>query len=164
MFRLIRVFRVFKLFNYLEEGNLILVALHKSMRKIMVFFMFVLVMVIAMGTVMYAVEGRVPGTQFTNIPHSIYWAIVTVTTVGYGDMAPVTSVGRFIASFVMLFGYAIIAVPTGIVSANIADTNRQHRAKKEKHNICPKCHRYCGDDPDAKFCKYCGTKFDSKIE
>ena len=164
VFRLIRVFRVFKLFNYLEEGNLILVALHKSMRKIMVFFMFVLVMVIAMGTVMYAVEGRVPGTQFTNIPHSIYWAIVTVTTVGYGDMAPVTSVGRFIASFVMLFGYAIIAVPTGIVSANIADTNRQHRAKKEKHNICPKCHRYCGDDPDAKFCKYCGTEFDSKIE
>lgn len=159
IFRLIRVFRVFKLFSYLEEGKIILISLKKSMRKIFVFFMFVFVMVIAMGTIMYAIEGNRPDSQFTNIPQSIYWAIVTVTTVGYGDMAPVTPIGRFLASFVMLFGYAIIAVPTGIVTADMAETNRNKKAhdSRTRHKLCPKCHKH-SDDDDAHYCKHCGAK------
>ena len=118
-FRLIRVFRVFKLFNFLEEGNLLLVSLRLSSRKIFVFFFFVLILVTSIGTIMFMVEGTQPDTQFNNIPNCIYWAIVTMTTVGYGDITPVTPVGRFISACVMLIAYSIIAVPTGIVSATM---------------------------------------------
>ena len=97
-FRLIRVFRVFKLFNFLEEGNLLLVSLRLSSRKIFVFFFFVLILVTSIGTIMFMVEGTQPDTQFNNIPNCIYWAIVTMTTVGYGDITPVTPVGRFISA------------------------------------------------------------------
>ena len=116
-FRLIRIFRIFKLFSFISEGNLLLRSLRISAPKISVFFFFVLILVTSMGTVMYMIEGDVPGTEFNNIPNSIYWAIVTMTTVGYGDITPVTPVGRFLSAIIMLTGYTIIAVPTGIVSA-----------------------------------------------
>lgn len=123
-FRLIRVFRVFKLFNFLTEGHLLLRSLYLSSRKIGVFFLFVILLVIAIGTLMYMVEGQQPNTQFNNIPNSIYWAVVTMTTVGYGDITPVTPFGRFLSVVVMLVGYTIIAVPTGIVSASMMQDNR----------------------------------------
>ena len=118
-FRLIRIFRVFKLFNFLKEGNLLLRSLRMSLPKIIVFFLFVLILVISMGTIMYMVEGNQPDTRFNNIPNGIYWAIVTMTTVGYGDITPVTPLGRLLSAVVMLIGYTIIAVPTGIVSATM---------------------------------------------
>ena len=109
-FRLIRVFRVFKLFSFLEEGDLLLRSLILSSRKIMVFFLFMVIMVISMGTMMFMVEGGEEGTPFVDIPTSIYWAVVTMTTVGYGDIAPVTSFGRFLSAIIMLMGYTILAV------------------------------------------------------
>lgn len=153
-FRLIRVFRVFKLFNFLEEGNLLLVSLRLSSRKIFVFFFFVLILVTSIGTIMFMIEGTQPDTQFNNIPNCIYWAIVTMTTVGYGDITPVTPVGRFISACVMLIGYTIIAVPTGIVSATMM---KEHR--KRSLLQCPHCFR-TGHEEEAKFCKYCGGKLD----
>ena len=157
-FRLIRVFRVFKLFNFLKEGNLLLVSLKVSAPKIFVFFFFVLILVTSIGTIMYMVEGTQPGTEFTNIPNSIYWAIVTMTTVGYGDITPVTPVGRFISAIVMLIGYTIIAVPTGIVSATMVD---QHRKKRDAK--CPQCGK-SGHDALAEYCKHCGAKLPAIIE
>lgn len=153
-FRLIRVFRVFKLFNFLEEGNLLLVSLRLSSRKIFVFFFFVLILVTSIGTIMFMVEGTQPNTQFNNIPNCIYWAIVTMTTVGYGDITPVTPVGRFISACVMLIGYTIIAVPTGIVSATMI---KEHRRRSELR--CPHCFR-TGHEEEAKYCKYCGGKLE----
>jgi len=149
-FRLIRVFRVFKLFSFLSEGHLLLKSLHESSRKIIVFFLFVIILVVSIGTIMYMIEGTIPGTQFTDIPTSIYWAIVTITTVGYGDITPITSVGRALSAFVMLLGYTIIAVPTGIVSAEMVKEYKKQADKK-----CPHCGK-SGHEPDASFCKYCG--------
>ena len=128
-FRLIRVFRVFKLFNFLDEGHALLYSLRASSRKILVFFLFVLIMVISLGTAMYMVEGNIPETKFDNIPNSIYWAIVTLTTVGYGDLTPETGIGRFLSSIVMLLGYTIIAVPTGIVSASMFEYGKKAKSK-----------------------------------
>ena len=161
VFRLIRVFRVFKLFNFLEEGNLILRSLHNSMRKILVFFLFVIVLVVALGSLMFAIEGG-EGTDFENIPQGIYWAIVTITTVGYGDIVPHTALGQILSSIVMLMGFTIIAVPTGIVSASIANESRkiidgnEHSASKP---VCPSCGK-TDHDPDARFCKHCGAELD----
>ena len=154
VFRLIRVFRVFKLFNFLKEGNMLLKSLRISAPKIFVFFFFVLILVTSIGTIMYMIEGNQPGTQFNNIPNSIYWAIVTMTTVGYGDITPVTPVGRFLSAIVMLIGYTIIAVPTGIVSATMVGQQRK-RSKLE----CPHC-RQAGHEEGAEYCKYCGWKLD----
>lgn len=128
--RLIRVFRIFKLFSFLDEGYALLESLRQSFKKIFVFFLFVLIMVICLGTVMYMVEGGEPDTSFTDIPTSIYWAIVTMTTVGYGDITPVTPLGRFFAGLVMLLGYTIIAVPTGIVSSEMVKQSQRDVAKK----------------------------------
>ena len=153
-FRLIRVFRVFKLFNFLDEGRFLMLALKDSSKKIIVFFLFVLILVISMGTVMYMIEGG-KNTAFSNIFTSIYWAIVTMTTVGYGDITPTTGLGRFLSAFVMLMGYTIIAVPTGIVSASMAKNYKKHR---ETFRICPQCHEYEYDN-DAKFCKHCGHEY-----
>lgn len=155
-FRLIRVFRVFKLFNFLQEGNLLLVSLRTSGPKIFVFFFFVLILVTSIGTIMYMIEGAQPGTAFNNIPNSIYWAIVTMTTVGYGDITPVTPVGRFISAIVMLIGYTIIAVPTGIVSATMISEQRKRSILR-----CPECHR-TGHEEVSEYCKYCGTRLDVK--
>ena len=154
-FRLIRVFRVFKLFNFLKEGNLLLKSLRISAPKIFVFFFFVLILVTSIGTIMYMIEGNQPGTQFNNIPNSIYWAIVTMTTVGYGDITPVTPAGRFLSAIVMLIGYTIIAVPTGIVSATMVGEQRKRSRYK-----CPNCHQD-GHEELAEYCKYCGSKLET---
>lgn len=151
-FRLIRIFRVYKLFNFLAEGNLLLVSLRASGPKIFVFFFFVVILVTSIGTIMYMVEGGQPGTAFNNIPNSIYWAIVTMTTVGYGDITPVTPVGKFISAIVMLIGYTIIAVPTGIVSATMVNEHRKRSLLR-----CPSCHK-TGHEEMAEYCKHCGHR------
>jgi voltage-gated potassium channel len=146
-FRLLRVFRILKLSRFLSEGNILKQALQNSMHKIVVFLATVLTLVIIMGTVMYLIEG--PHNGFENIPISIYWAIVTITTVGYGDVSPQSPLGQFFASILMIMGYGIIAVPTGIVSVEMAKATEQ--AKKR----CPAC-RAPFYDPDANFCSNCG--------
>ena len=113
-------------------------------------FLFVVILVTSIGTLMYMIEGTQPNSQFNNIPNSIYWAIVTMTTVGYGDITPVTGLGKFLSACVMLIGYTIIAVPTGIVSASMMKDYKRRRDKE-----CPNCHR-SGHEDNAEFCKYCG--------
>lgn len=151
-FRLIRIFRIFRLFNFLNEGQILLLSLKESVRKIIVFFFFVVILVISIGTLMYILEGSQPKTQFDNIPNSIYWAVVTMTTVGYGDITPVTPFGKFLSAIVMLIGYTIIAVPTGIVSASMI---KQYRIADRLE--CPHC-RQIGHEPDAAYCRHCGNK------
>jgi voltage-gated potassium channel len=111
-------------------------------------------MVISIGTIMYMIEGNEPNTQFNNIPNSIYWACVTMTTVGYGDITPTTPLGRFLSAVVMLIGYTIIAVPTGIVSVSMM---REQKERGER--VCPNCHK-ASHDPDAEYCDHCGTKLE----
>jgi len=149
--RLLRIFRIFKLTHFLTEMEFLKVALQSSLKKIFIFMLVVLSLVIILGSVMYLVEGKENG--FTSIPESIYWAIVTITTVGYGDILPVTPLGKFIASFMMFIGYGIIAVPTGIVTTEMA---LAVRGRKQRHETCPGCGREDHDD-DAVFCKYCST-------
>lgn len=151
-FRLIRVFRVLKLFTFINEGMLLLESIRKSMTKIIVYFLFVVVLVCIIGTMMFMVEHNCPGTQFTDIPTSVYWAIVTLTTVGYGDITPITGFGRFLSGLVMILGYTIIAIPTGIVSANIIDVTK----KKGRDGRCPRCNQKT--DLKANYCKHCGEK------
>lgn len=148
--RLLRVFRIFKLSEYLSEAQLMMAALSKSVRKITVFLYAVLMLVVVCGTLMYVVESSEAG--FTSIPVSIYWAIVTLTTVGYGDISPQTPLGQFLASLIMIMGYGIIAVPTGIYSAELIKT---YNGEKIRNDACPDCGR-TGHDFDAEFCKYCG--------
>lgn len=149
--RLLRIFRVLKLVRFLSEANRLFYALSASMPKIIVFLVSVVCINLIVGTLMYIVEGGQNG--FDSIPRSIYWAIVTMTTVGYGDIAPVTVMGQTLASFIMILGYGIIAVPTGIVTSEI------HLAKKKKVSteVCPSCGSE-GHDVDASFCKFCGSK------
>lgn len=147
--RLLRVFRVFKLGTYFDEGSIILSALRSSRYKISVFFFSVIIIVTISGAMMYMVES--PESGFTDIPTSIYWAIVTMTTVGYGDIAPATALGKGLASILMISGYAIIAVPTGIVTAELSRTNRV------TNNACPSCGAE-GHEVNAIFCKFCGSK------
>lgn len=149
--RLLRVFRIFKLANFTREGQIILIALRRSFRKIFVFLIFILLLVTIFGSIMYLIEGQELDSKFDSIPRSVYWAIVTLTTVGYGDISPVTSIGQFLAAIVMMLGYAVIAVPTGIVTAELTSTK-----KLEKNTQA--C-RYCaaeGHHDDAKFCDQCG--------
>jgi voltage-gated potassium channel len=149
--RVLRIFRVLKLVQYLAEAKLLMQALRASHRKITVFLFTVLTLVVILGSFMYLIEGEANG--FTSIPRSIYWAIVTLTTVGYGDISPKTGLGQALAAIIMIFGYSIIAVPTGIVSVEIS------RIKQEKVTT-QSCH-HCnaeGHDSDAVFCKYCGAK------
>lgn len=153
IFRLLRVFRIFKLFSYWREGEILVNSILASSKKIIVFFVFVLLMVICIGTLMFMVEGDETG-DFQDIPSSIYWAIVTMTTVGYGDITPATTLGRFLSAFVMLLGYTVMAVPTGIVSAQMINDSREKKAIP-----CPHCHQP-GNDHDAVYCKYCGGKLD----
>jgi voltage-gated potassium channel len=151
-FRLFRIFRVLKLFAFLNEGYMLLESIRKSLVKIMVYFMFVVVLVCILGTVMYIVESGTPYTRFTSIPTSIYWAIVTLTTVGYGDITPVTAFGKFLSGIVMILGYTIIAVPTGIVSATMINSTN----KKGKDGRCPRCNEKT--DLNANYCKHCGER------
>ena len=150
--RLLRVFRIFKLTHLISQASILKEALKASRGKIVVFLTTVLSMVIIIGSLMYVIEG--PENGFTNIPTSIYWAIVTLTTVGYGDISPNTPLGQFLASIVMIIGYAIIAVPTGIVTVELAEATRK---KKTATEVCPNC-LADGHDSDADYCKYCGTK------
>lgn len=151
-FRLIRIFRVLKLFAFINEGYLLLESIRKSINKILVYFFYVVVLVCILGTLMFIVEGQIPGTEFTSIPKSIYWAIVTLTTVGYGDITPTTGLGQFLSGIVMILGYTIIAVPTGIVSASMIDTTK----KKGQNGRCPRCNEKT--DLNANYCKHCGER------
>lgn len=155
--RLLRIFRVLKLSRYTTAGFVLRKSLSASKAKIGVFLVAVFTIVIVIGTIMYLVEGEASG--FTSIPRGIYWTIVTITTVGYGDIAPVTSLGQFIASLTMLTGYAIIAVPTGIVTAEISQQNRLIREVKSDTRTCSDC-LSDDHDHDANFCKYCGAELD----
>jgi len=148
--RVLRVFRVLKLAHLMDEANQLGSTLVRTRRKIGVFMFAVVVVIIIFGSLMYVVEG--PANGFTSIPRSIYWAIVTITTVGYGDISPQTPFGQAVASLAMITGYAIIAVPTGIVTAEMS---RAHMVKRYERE-CPNCHRH-DHDPDARFCKQCGT-------
>jgi voltage-gated potassium channel len=148
--RVLRIFRVLKLLPYLIEAQLLMKALAASRRKIMVFLFTVLLAVVIMGSFMYIIEGEENG--FTSIPLSIYWSIVTLTTVGYGDLSPQTPLGQMLASVIMIFGYGLIAVPTGIVSVEIA----RKSIGKISTQACLQCSAE-GHDSDAKFCKFCGA-------
>lgn len=150
LLRVLRVFRVLKLAQYVQEGWLLTQALYASRRKITVFLLAVLTLVMIIGSMMYMIEGEAHG--FTSIPRSVYWAIVTLTTVGYGDIAPQTDLGRFLAAMVMILGYGILAVPTGIVSVELARAESLEVSTK----VCPTC-ALEGHDPDAAHCKYCGA-------
>jgi len=149
--RLLRVFRVLKLVHFLKEAKTLYLALKKSFARISVFLIFIVVLTIILGSIMYLIEGGRNG--FTSIPRSIYWAIVTLTTVGYGDIAPKTTAGQFVASVVMILGYAIIAIPTGIISVGLMSANEE----SSNTQSCRACSKE-GHDDDASFCKYCGEK------
>jgi voltage-gated potassium channel len=150
--RLLRAFRVLKLTHYVGEARTLMRALHASRPKITVFLVTVLIIVVIVGALMHLIEGEKGG--FTSIPLSMYWAIVTLTTVGYGDLAPMTVPGRMLASLLMILGYGIIAVPTGIVSAELVRAGVDASMRR-----CPECgaDRH---DMDARHCKYCGGRLD----
>lgn len=146
--RFIRIFRILNLPSYSLAGNLIWESLKSSRQKIVVFLVGVVVIIFVMGTLMYLIEG--PENGFANIPESIYWAVVTITTVGYGDIAPQTNVGKLLSMLLMLTGYAVIAVPTGIVTSSLI------KNRETKKRVCPNCQ--AKNDDDAKFCNQCGGK------
>lgn len=152
--RLLRIFRILKLARYIGATTSLTRALKLSRAKIMVFMLFVLILCIILGTIMYLVESE-QGSGFTSIPRSIYWSIVTLTTVGYGDIAPLTALGQFIASFIMLMGYAIIAVPTGIVSSEM--TKIASKSISTNTQCCSNCLTEQHSD-NAEFCFKCGCK------
>lgn len=153
--RVLRVFRILKLLRYMGEANLLYAALLQARRKIFVFLFSVVTLIIIFGALMFIIEGGENG--FDNIPESIYWAIVTITTVGYGDIAPQTPLGQFVAAIAMICGYAIIAVPTGIIGAELMQ-QVQERGKmpKTQDSECTSC-KATGHDLDARHCKYCGN-------
>ncbi len=153
--RFLRIFRIFKMVHFLSEIQTLGSALILSLRKISVFILFVVLLVIIMGSVMYLVEGGQNG--FNSIPSSIYWAVITLTTVGYGDIVPVTMLGKAIASLMMLLGYGIIAVPTGIVTVELAKSTR--KGKEDLDQVCPSC-GYEGHKIGANYCFHCGFDFD----
>lgn len=153
--RLLRMFRILKMARHTEEANMLLRALVSSRAKVLVFLLGVLSLVCILGTLMYLIEGGInPG--FSNIPQAIYWGIVTITTVGYGDIAPVTVVGKFLASIMMLSGFAIIAVPTGIITAEL---RKEMTSDKKDSRRCAEC-GCTGHDVRALFCHHCGNKLD----
>jgi voltage-gated potassium channel len=148
--RLLRVFRILKLAQFLTEAQVLVTALRASRRKITVFLGGIVAVVIIVGTLMYVIEGEDHG--FTSIPISMYWAVVTMTTVGYGDIAPRTPIGQLLAALLMILGYGVIAVPTGIVSVELANVGRG-----VSRQACPACGAE-GHDADAVHCKYCGER------
>ncbi|MCU8068793.1 ion transporter [Shewanella sp. SM32] len=152
--RLFRIFRVLKLLRYLSEGNVLLRAMMQSSRKVFLFFFSVSLIVMVLSSVMYVVEG--PDNGFSSIPKSVYWTIVTITTVGYGDITPKTGLGQAIAAFTMLIGYSIIAIPTGILTAERSQEVGRHRDLRS----CNQCHK-TGHDIDAMYCSRCGCELDS---
>ena len=154
--RLLRVFRILKVTRYIGEGNKLTKALKDSRPKILVFLFAVMILSVIAGTLMYIVEG--PEHGFKSIPVSVYWCIVTLTTVGFGDIAPVTALGQFIATVIMIMGYGIIAVPTGIVSAEMAKGNKPQPDPQKLNLNTQVCHN-CGSkkhQDSAKYCHQCG--------
>jgi voltage-gated potassium channel len=150
MFRLLRIFRIFKLSKYTWASKVLMLSLRQNRGKIIIFLMTVFTIVTIMGSLLYVIEG--PEHGFVSIPAGIYWAIITLTTVGYGDIVPATAVGKLIAASIMIMGYSIIAVPTGLVSMGIANSNK----KEVSTQACPNCSKE-GHDVDALHCKYCGV-------
>ncbi|MGF1753578.1 ion transporter [Vibrio makurazakiensis] len=151
MLRVMRIFRILKLVRYLQDSNILLRSLLMARRKIFIFFSTVGILVIILGSIIYVIEG--PDNGFSSIPLSIYWAIVTITTVGYGDLVPQTSIGKAIASVTMLLGYSILAVPTGIITAELSQEMNSHKSLVK----CPNCSK-SGHEPDAMYCKHCGSE------
>ena len=155
--RVLRIFRILKLGECVKEAGILKRALIASRRKILIFFAAVLTIVVIMGSLMYLIEG--PENGFANIPRSVYWAIVTLTTVGYGDISPHTALGRSLASIIMIMGYSIIAVPSGIVTVHVAEEAK--RADSMTRKACHSCSGE-GHDRDADYCKFCGTVLKSR--
>ncbi|AWV08424.1 ion transporter [Marilutibacter maris] len=153
--RILRLFRILKLTQYVEEGGILIKALWRSRRKIFVFLCAIMTVVVIFGALMYLIEG--PQHGFTSIPTGMYWAIVTMATVGYGDISPETVLGRFFASILILIGYSVIAVPTGIYTAELASSLREASGAAGHHDArgCPECGLE-GHDPDALHCRHCG--------
>lgn len=151
MLRVLRVFRVLKFVRHIREATALMSALRESSRKITVFLITVLTLVVILGSLMYLIEGEAHG--FTSIPRSVYWAIVTLTTVGYGDISPQTPLGQALAAVIMILGYSIIAVPTGIVTVEVSRV----MVKEAKEFACPSCGAR-GHESDAIFCRHCGAK------
>ncbi|CAK2617589.1 voltage-gated potassium channel [Vibrio crassostreae] len=151
LLRVMRIFRILKLVRYLQDSNILLRSLLMARRKILIFFSTVGILVVIFGALIFVIEG--PENGFTSIPHSIYWAIVTITTVGYGDMVPQTALGKAIASLTMLLGYSILAVPTGIITAELSNEMNSHKELVK----CPNCNR-AGHDSDAMYCKHCASE------
>ncbi|HID97571.1 MAG TPA: ion transporter [Thermodesulfobacteriaceae bacterium] len=151
LLRVLRIFRVLKLVQYLSEASLLVRALRASSRKITVFLFTVLTLVVIFGSLMYLIEGEESG--FTSIPRGIYWAIVTMTTVGYGDISPGTAPGQAVSAVIMVLGYGIIAVPTGIVTVELSGVTR----RRKDGRVCLGCGGN-GHDADAGYCKYCGFR------
>lgn len=149
--RVLRIFRILKLVQYLGEARLLTQALRASRRKITVFLFVVLTLVTIFGSLIYLIED--PEDGFTSIPRSIYWTIVTLTTVGYGDISPQTGLGQLLSSLIMIIGYGIIAVPTGIVTVELTQAFKRRISTQ----ACPDCSAE-GHDSDAKYCKYCGSR------
>ncbi|GAO28008.1 ion transporter [Geofilum rubicundum] len=154
--RLLRIYRILKLYHFIRASNLLVLALQRSARKILIFMMFIAILVVMLGSIMYVVEGAQNG--FYSIPLSIYWAIITLTTVGYGDIVPLTDLGKFIASFIMLLGYSILAIPTGIVTVEMSRTFNESTDKHKTCNNCGEPHH----TPEANYCRICGEKL-SKV-
>lgn len=156
LLRVMRIFRVLKLTRFLTESNILLRALMMSQRKILVFFSTVAILVTVLGSLLFVIEG--PENGFTSIPKSIYWAIVTITTVGYGDIIPQTDLGKALAALTMLLGYSILAVPTGIITAELSEEMKAHRQLIR----CINCSA-SGHETDANYCKHCGAKLPDKV-
>ncbi|NAZ54204.1 ion transporter [Vibrio toranzoniae] len=151
LLRVMRIFRILKLIRYLQDSNILLRSLLMARRKIFIFFSTVGILVTIFGALIFIIEG--PENGFTSIPQSIYWAIVTITTVGYGDITPQTAFGKAIASLTMLLGYSILAVPTGIITAELSNEMNSHKELVK----CPNCNR-AGHDSDAMYCKHCASE------
>ena len=150
--RFLRIFRICRLFSFIDEGHMLLRAIGRSFRKIAVYFLFVFVLVLCLATLMYMIESGEPDSAFTDIGTSIYWAVTTLSTVGYGDITPVTFGGRMLSAFIMLLGYTLIAVPGGIVTASfINETNAPVRDGR-----CPRCGSKVRKND--RFCSQCGEK------
>ncbi|WP_405049919.1 ion transporter [Salinicola endophyticus] len=156
--RVLRVFRVLRLMEFVGEGRMLVQALRRSQRKILLFLITVLLIITIFGALIYMIEP--PEAGFTSMPRSMYWAIVTLTTVGYGDIAPVTPVGQFISAFMMVLGYSILAVPTGVFSAEVIRSIREERYSDE---ACPGC-GHEGHERDSRYCRLCGTWLDEESE
>lgn len=151
LLRVMRIFRILKLVRFLQDSNLLVRTLAMSQRKILIFFSAVAILVTIFGALMFVIEG--PENGFTSIPRGIYWAIITITTVGYGDVVPQTPLGQGVAALTMLLGYSILAVPTGIITAELNQEMKAHRTLV----LCPNCTKP-GHETDALFCKHCGSE------